>query len=82
MKKVFKFLFLLPNIPFIIIIGIFVYIGIANNTNEIEFEFTKDFLTPELKQFILKFYPKWIQYLISIISWGAILFKIITQYVI
>ncbi len=82
LKKIFNLLGLifigLPNLPFAIIIAIYVLYNIYKHNNIVEIEISQDkgesLITDEIKEYIKKIYPTWLMVLVALYVWYLILF--------
>ena len=71
MKKIIKHLILIPNLPFIIIISIYVVVNLHRHTGAVEMEFIEedeDLLSnSSIRKYIEEIYPKHFRYFIAIL---------------
>ncbi len=82
LKKIFNTLGIifigLPNLPFAIIIAIYVLYNIYKHNNIVEVEISQDkgesLITDEIKEYIKKIYPTWLMVLVALYVWYLILF--------
>ena len=79
LKKIFNIIFIvLPNLPFTIIIAIYVVYNIYKHNNIVEIEISQDkgesLITDEIKEYIKKVYPTWLMVLVALYFWYLILF--------
>jgi hypothetical protein len=82
LKKIFNTLGIifigLPNLPFAIIISIYVLYNIYKNNSIVEIEISQDkgesLITDEIKEYIKKVYPTWLMVLVALYFWYLILF--------
>ena len=82
LKKIFNTLGIifigLPNLPFAIIIAIYVVYNIYRHNSIVEIEISQDkgesLITDEIKEYIKKIYPKWLMVLVALYIWYLILF--------
>jgi len=81
-KYVVNKIIIIPNIPFLLILAIYILINIFRNTSETELEFVsdKELLTDEIKDWVMKIYPKYLTFLIAIIFYISIIIKVIQFY--
>ncbi len=76
--KIIKSLAIIPNLPFIVVLLIYVGIKISRNTNMIEFEMEENpKITTELKDWIDKVYPKHFRLFIAVLFYSYILIELI-----
>ena len=61
-KRAIKIFIMLPNLPFIIVLAIYIVVNIIANTNPVEMEIISNsddgFMNNEIKEHIKKIYPK------------------------
>ena len=82
LKKIFNTLGIifigLPNLPFAIIIAIYVLYNIYKHNNIVEIEISQDkgesLITDEIKEYVKTIYPKWLMVLVALYVWYLILF--------
>ncbi len=82
LKKIFNTLGIifigLPNLPFAIIIAIYVLYNIYKHNNIVEIVISQDkgesLITDEIKEYIKKIYPTWLMVLVALYVWYLILF--------
>ena len=68
--KYLKFVFItLPNLPFILILAFYVIYRIMSDTGMVEFSMADTKLTPEIKKYIKRMYPKPLLFSISAFFW-------------
>ena len=79
MSIIIKHLILIPNLPFIILIVIYVFVNLHKHTSEVEMEFIEAdedvFVNSGIKEHIEEIYPKHFRYFIAIVFYILILFK-------
>ena len=79
MKNLKNTLLIFPSLPFLIIIAIYLFYNLVkeNGITEVYIKLQNDgtLLTKELKDFVLKIYPRYIIIIVSIIFWTALLIK-------
>tara|TARA_R110002033_G_scaffold135357_1_gene174896 strand:+ start:140 stop:388 length:249 start_codon:yes stop_codon:yes gene_type:complete len=69
LKKAIKAFIILPNLPFIIAVAIYILINIYRHTGSIEMEFNEDddLLTDKIKNHFKDIYPKHFVYFVALI---------------
>ena len=77
MKKIIGILIVLPNLPFIIAFGIYLIIKICLYTSWTELKLRETLMTPEIKEYSKKCYPKELHYFIAFIVYSLITMNII-----
>lgn len=61
MKKLIAFFVIIPNLPFIMAVSVYVWGNVIRHTPFIELEMTDDPVTPDIKKHIAEIYPRWFQ---------------------
>ena len=79
LKKIFNIIFIvLPNLPFAIIIAIYVVYNIYKHNSIVEIEISQDkgesLITDEIMEYVKKVYPTWLMVLVALYVWYLILF--------
>lgn len=79
MNKILKFIVYFPNLPFVILLSIFLFIKVAISTGFTELLIKKQIegtvLTDELKEYMSNIYPIHFKIFVSVLVYGFIIFR-------
>lgn len=80
--KAIRILTLIPNLPLIIILAIYLFIKIYRNTGIIEMEFIEEgdeILTKDIRDYIKSLYPKVLLYSVAVMFYGWLIINYINN---
>jgi len=68
LKKILKPFIIVPNMPFVIILAVYILVNIYKHTSYVEMEFIDDeLINDKIKKHIEDIYPKQFRYLVALI---------------
>jgi hypothetical protein len=77
MKKILKPLIIIPNLPFILALSIYILVNLYRHSSLVERELREDLITPEVKKHMEEIYPKHFRYAVAIVFYGWILINLV-----